>query len=110
MSSIVTDVQSLRRPLPVGLRINTPVRRAARRGGMGRDHLLTKPEHGIISGHAPSIELFLAPSTMSAGALSEEKEDSVSLKDLLCLWFFFLSPIYNLCFPLVYKREGRAPH
>ena len=43
-------VQSLRRPLPMGLRINTPVHRTAHWGGMGRDHLLIKSEHGIING------------------------------------------------------------
>ena len=39
-----------------------------------------------------------------------EKEDSAPPKDLLYLWFFPLSPIYNPCSPLVYKREGRALH
>jgi len=49
MSSTMMDMQSLHRPLPVGLRINTSVRRIARRGKMGRDHLLIKSEHGIIN-------------------------------------------------------------
>ena len=66
MSSTVTDVQSLRRPLSVGLRINTLVRRAAHRGGMGRDHLLIKSERGIINGQTPSMELSLAPSAVLA--------------------------------------------
>ena len=65
-SSTVTDVRSLRRPFPVGSRINTMVRRAAHRGGIGRDHLLIKPEHGIISGQMHNMELSLAPSAMSA--------------------------------------------
>ena len=61
------DVQSLRRSLPIELRINTPVRRTARRGEMGRDHLLIKPEHGIINGQTPIMELSLEPSVVSAG-------------------------------------------
>ena len=56
MSSTVTDVGSLSHLLPVGSRFSTLVRRVAHRGGMGRDHLLTKPEHGPIriSEHAIS--------------------------------------------------------
>ena len=53
----VMDVQSLRHPFPVGSRINSLVRCAAHRGGMGRDYLLIKPEHGIISGQMPSVVL-----------------------------------------------------
>ena len=59
-------MQSLHHPFPVGLRINTPVRRADRRGGMGRDHLLIKLECGIINGQTPSMELSQALSAMSA--------------------------------------------
>ena len=62
----MTDVQSLRRPLTVGLRIDTPVRRAARRGRMGHDHLLIKPERGIINGQMLSMGLSLAPFAVSA--------------------------------------------
>ena len=85
------DVRSLRRPLPVGSWINTLVHHAALQGGMGRDHLLIKPEHGIISGQAPSMELSLALCRVSR-ARSEEKEDPAPSKDLLCLWFFFFVP------------------
>ena len=67
MSSTVMDVQSLRRPLPVGLRINTPVHRASHRGGIGHDHLLIKSERGIINEQMPSMELLLTPSAVSAG-------------------------------------------
>ena len=42
MSSTVTNEGPLRRLLPVGLRLGTLVRRAARQGRMGRDHLLNK--------------------------------------------------------------------
>ena len=48
MSPTVTNIGPLRRLLPVGSRLGTLVRRVARRGGMGRDHLLTRPEHGPI--------------------------------------------------------------
>ena len=57
MSSTVTNVRPIRHLLPVGSWFSTLVCRAARRGGMGRDHLLTKPEHGIISGEMPSMTL-----------------------------------------------------
>ena len=40
MSSTVTNVGPLRHQLPVGSRLGTLARRAARRSGMGRDHLL----------------------------------------------------------------------
>ena len=72
----MTDVRSLRRLLSVGSRINTLVRRAARRGGMGRDHLLTKPEHGPIriSGQMPSMELSLALSAVSAGFAQRKRK------------------------------------
>ena len=56
-SPTVTGVRSLCRLLPVGSRIRTLVRRADRRSGMGCDHLLTKPKHGIISGQTPSVAL-----------------------------------------------------
>jgi len=59
------DIQSLRRPLPVGLWINTLVHHAARWGGMGRDHLLIKSEHVIINGQMPSMELSLALSAVT---------------------------------------------
>ena len=39
MSSTVRDVGPLRRLLPIGSRLGTLVRRAARQSGMGRDHL-----------------------------------------------------------------------
>ena len=42
MSSIVTNVGPLRRLLPIGSRFGTLVRCAARRDGMGHDHLLNK--------------------------------------------------------------------
>ena len=70
----MTDVQSLRRSLPVGLRINTPVHRAAHRGGMGRDHLLIKSERGIINGQTPSVELSLALSVVSAGLAQRKRK------------------------------------
>ena len=74
MSSTVTDVQSLRRPLSVGLRINTPVRRAACQGVMGRDHLHIKSERGIINGQTPSMELSLAPSAMLVGLAQRKRK------------------------------------
>ena len=42
MSSTVTNVGHIRRLLPIGSRLGTLVRRAARRGGTGRDHLLNE--------------------------------------------------------------------
>ena len=57
MSPIVTNVRSLCCLLPIWPRISTLVRCVARRDGMGRDHLLIKPEHGIISGQMPSVAL-----------------------------------------------------
>ena len=65
-----------------------------------------RPEHGPIrfSEHAiPSIVCHVS----RAG--SREKEDPVSLKDRLYLWFFPLSPICNPCSPLVFKRRARHP-
>ena len=102
---------ALSRLLPVGSRFSALVRRAARRRGMGRDHLLTKPEHGPIRirGHAPSMELSLAPSTMSGG-LAQRKKKTRHLRRTFFASIFLFSPICNSCFPLVYKREGRVPH
>ena len=74
MSSTMMDVQSLHCPLLVGLRIDTPVRRAARRGGMGHDHLLIKPERGIINGQTLSMELSLTPSAVSAGLAQRKRK------------------------------------
>ena len=42
MSSTVTNVWPLRRLLPVGSRLGILVRRTARQGEMGRDHLLNE--------------------------------------------------------------------
>ena len=110
MSSTVTNMGPLRRLLPIGSRLGTLVLHAVHRGGMGRDHLLNEArawpyqdqractQHGAIHGTVCYV----------SGARSEEKEDPASLKDLIVLWFSSL-PIYNPCFPLVYKREGRAP-
>ena len=42
MSSTVTNVGPLRHLLPVGSRLDTLVRRAARKDGMGRDPLLNE--------------------------------------------------------------------
>jgi len=52
----------------------------------------------------------LTQSAMLSRAGIGKKEDLAPSKDLLYLWYFPFSPICNLCFPLVYKREGRAPH
>jgi len=90
------NVRSLRRLLPVGPRISTLVRRAARQGGMGRDNLLIMPEHGIISGQTPVWPYQDQRTCTHRGAIPgtachvsgdgiEEKEDPASLKDLICL-------------------------
>ena len=86
MSSTVTNEGPLRRLLPVGLRLGTLVRRAARQGRMGRDHLLNEAEHGPIKISERAI-----PGTAChvSGTGSEEKEDPAPSKDLLGLWFFF---------------------
>ena len=108
-SSTVMDVQSLRRPLPVGLRINTSVHRTARRGGMGHSHLQIKLDRGIINGRRPawSYPSHRLPCQHSwlrgKGRPGTFEEPSLPL-------VFLLSPICNPCSPLVYKREGRAPH
>ena len=79
MSSTVIDVQSLHRSLPVGLWINTPVHRAACRGGMGREHLLIKSECGIINGQMPSMELSLALSAVTT-RLAQRKRKTQHLR------------------------------
>ena len=117
--SIVTDVRSLCRLLSVGSWFSTLFRRAVRRGGIGRDHLLTELEHGVISGQTPSVAL--------SGSMDMHPAWSYPWHRLLCQrgslrgkerpgifegppWhlIFLLSPICNPCFPFVYKREGRA--
>ena len=91
-------MRSLRHLFPVGPRISTLVRRAARRGGMGRDNLLassadrrlarpyqdqrTCTQHEVIPGTICRV----------SGTRSEENEDPTSLNDLLGLWFFFSLP------------------
>ena len=107
-SSIVTDVRSLCHPLLVGSRINTLIYRAASRGGIGHDHLMIKTEHGIISGQTPSIELSLAPSVVSAG-LIQRKRKTRHLRRTFFASDFCSFPIYNPCFPLVYKRKAGHP-
>ena len=57
VSSTAMGMRSLCRLLPIGSQIRTLVRRTERQSRMGRDHLLTKPEHGIISGQTPSVAL-----------------------------------------------------
>jgi hypothetical protein len=65
-----------------------------------------KPEHGPIK-----ISERANPSTVChvCRADSEEKKNPAPLKDLLGLFFFFFLPFVTLL-PLIYKREGRAPH
>ena len=120
-SSIVTDVRSLHSLLLVGSWISTLVRCADRRSGMGRDHLLTKPEHGIISGQTPSaaqsgsVDMHPAWSypwhrlPCQRGSLRGKGGPSIFEGPPWPL-VFLLSPICNPCFPLVYKKEGRVPH
>ena len=64
----------LHRPLPVGSWINTLVYRATRQGRMGRDHLLIKLEHGIISEQTSSMELSLASSAVLAGLAQRKRK------------------------------------
>ena len=68
------DVRLLHHPLPIVSWINTLVHHAARRDGMGHGHLLIKLERDIISGQTPSMELSLAPSTMSAGRAQRKRK------------------------------------
>ena len=120
-SSTATDVRSLRCLLPIESRISTLVRRVARRGRMGRDHLLTKPEHGIIYGQTPSVALPGSADMHPAwsypwhrlpcqrASLRGKGRPGIFEGPPLPL-VFLLSPICNPCSPLVYKIEGRAPH
>ena len=62
---------------------NTLVHRAARRGEMGRDHLLIKSEHGIINEQTLGMELSLAPYVVSVG-LAQRKRNTRHLR-----WTFF---------------------
>ena len=94
--------------LPVESWLGTLTHRTVHRGRMGRDHSLKRSQNPALLGstkHAiPSVVCNVSKVD------SREKEDLAPSKDLLYLWFFPLSPIYNPCSPLVYKREGRAPH
>ena len=120
-SPTVTDVRSLYRLLLVWPLISTLVRRAAHRGGMGRDNPVTMLGHGIVSGQTPSTAL--------SGSVDMRPGWGYSCHRLPCQQgphrgngrpstfegpslplVFSLSPIYNPCSPMVYKREGRAPH
>jgi len=56
-SPTVIDAWSLCCLLPVWPLISTLVRRAARRGGVGRDGPLTMPGRGIVSGQEPGVAL-----------------------------------------------------
>ena len=102
------DVQSLHRTLPVGLRINTLVRRAARRGGMGRDHLLIKSERGIINGQRPSMELSLAPSAVSAWLAQRKRKTRHLQRTFFASGFFFLLPSIIPAPP--WSIKGKAGH
>ena len=99
--------QSLRYPLPTGSEIDNPVRHAARGGGTGRAHLLdeTRAWPKKINNHATPDMVYHVMQGRHG-----KKGDPDPLKDLLYSWYFPLSLICNPAPPLVYKREGRAPH
>ena len=107
MSSTVTNMWPLRRLLPIGSRLGTLVRRAARRGGMGHDHLLNEARARPYQGHRtcyPWHHLSCQHCRLNGkGRPSTFEGPSLPL-------VFLLSPIYSPYFPLIYKREGRAPH
>ena len=114
ISPTVMNVQSLCCLLPIWLLINTLVRRAARRGGMGCDNSLTMPGHGIVRRETPSMAL--------SGLVDRRPAWSYPCPRLPCQWgphrgkgrpsviegfplplVFLFSPIYNPCSPLAYK-------
>ena len=107
MSSIVTNMGPLRRLLPIGSRLGTLVRRAARRGEMGRDHLLNEARAWPYQDQRMYYPWHHLP--CQRGWLRGKGRPN-TFKGLSWPLFFLLSPIYNPWSPLIYKREGRAPH
>ena len=106
-SSVVANEQSLRHPLPTGSKINNPVRHATHGGGTGHTHLLNEARAWPlkINNHATPDTVYHVMHGRHG-----KKGDPDPSKDLLYSWYFPLSLICNPCSPLVYKREGRAPH
>ena len=110
MSSTATDVQSLCHPLLAGLWINTPVRRAACQGVMGRDHLHIKSERGIINGQTPSMELSLAPSAMLVEQAQGKRKTRHLRRTYSTSGFSLFLPSIILAPPLSIKRRVGHPH
>ena len=120
-SSTVTDVWSLCCLLPVWPLISTLVRRAAHRGGIGRDNSLTMPGHGIVNGQTPNAALSGSADMRPMWdcpchhlpcqrVLHRGKGRPGVLEGLPLPLFFLFSPICNPCSPLAYKRESKTPH
>ena len=107
MSSTVRDVGPLRRLLPIGSRLGTLVRRTARRSGMGHDHLPNEAKAWPYQDQRKCHPWHHLP--CQQGRLKGEGRPGTFEGPSLPL-VFPLSAIYNPCPPLVYKREGKAPH
>ena len=107
MSSAVMNVGPLHHLLPIGSWLGTLVRRAVHQDRMGCGHLLNEarvrpyqdqrtcyPWH-LLSCQQDRLEGKGRPGTFEGPSLP---------------LVFPLSPIFHPCSPLIYKREGRAPH
>ena len=106
-SSMMTNGQSPCHPLHMRSEIDNPVRHAARRGETGRIHLLNEAR-----AWPTKINKHATPDTVCHVMQGRrgKKGGPRSFKGPSIPWYFPLSPICNPCSPLVYKREGRAPH
>ena len=107
MSSTVTNVRHLRHLLPIGSWLDTLARRAARRGEIGRDHLLNEARAWPYQDHRTCYPWHHLP--CQQGRLKGKERPGTFEGPSLPL-IFLLSPICNPCSSLIYKREGRAPH
>ena len=74
---------------------------------MGHDRSLKQSQSLALSGSVKHAIPRVVCHVSRAG--SREKEDPTPSKDLLYLWFFSLSPIYNLCSP-PWSIKGRVGH
>ena len=107
-SSTVANEQSLRYPLPTGSEVDNPVRHAAREGGTGRTHLLNEAK-----AWPTKINNHTTPDTVChvmQGRRGKKRETRILRRTFYTHGIFLFLSSVTPAPPLVYKREGRAPH
>ena len=106
-SSTMANRQSPRHPLPTGLEIDNPIQHTARGDGMGCAHLLNEARAWPIKINnraSPDIVCHVMQGRRG------KRETQILRRTFYTHGIFLFLSTITPAPPLVYKREGRAPH